>query len=196
MKSADGFMRTLFRVWSPFYDLGIFQRTFYRPIHRRVVRRLQGATAHTAIDLGCGTAQLTSDVRNALPGALVVGVDLSAEMLHAARTRLGDAALPLVRANVYSLPFKTGSIDIVTSSISYHWYRTPDRALAEISRVLRPGGRFVLATMSGVVRTVELGATRLATIADTRAAMARVGLNVTTVERLAPLVTLFDATRG
>ena len=78
------------------------------------------------LDLGCGTGQLTADLAR-FGSARVVGVDLSHDMLRQAAERAPER----VRANVYALPFADGAFDLVTSSISYHFYepaRWPGRA--------------------------------------------------------------------
>jgi ubiquinone/menaquinone biosynthesis C-methylase UbiE len=185
----------LFRVWSPFYDNAIFQRTFYRRVHARMLASLGGEERRRVLDLGCGTAQLTGDLQRRYPAAMVTGLDLSGDMLAAAKKRLGDAAPPLVRANVYALPLADASVDLVTSSISYHWYLEPRRALAEVARVLEPGGRFVLATMSSILLNRRLASMRLATVGTTRADLEASGFRVVAVERLLPIVTVFVADR-
>jgi ubiquinone/menaquinone biosynthesis C-methylase UbiE len=189
-------VESLFRLWSPFYDLQIFQRTFYRPIHRKLLRRLDGLTPARVVDLGCGTAQLTEDLVRCFPEAQVTGLDLSAEMLAAARTRMGQSTPPLVRANVYALPFAGGSIDLITSSISYHWYKEPRRALAEIARVLSPRGRFVLATVVGWPRAIDFKAFRFASLEETRENMIASGLRVIETSTALPMVTIFETERS
>jgi SAM-dependent methyltransferase len=94
------------------------------------------------LDLGCGNGQLTA--RLAATGARVTGVDLSPEMVAAARA-LGLGAEV---ANAEALPFADGSFDAVFSNAALHWVRDHDAMQAEVYRVLKPGGRFV-AEMGG-----------------------------------------------
>jgi SAM-dependent methyltransferase len=94
------------------------------------------------LDLGCGDGQLTQRV--AATGALVRGVDASAEMVAAARTRGIDA----VRAPAESLPYPDAEFDAVFSNAALHWVRDQDAMMAQVHRVLKPGGRFV-AEMGG-----------------------------------------------
>ncbi len=78
----------------------------------------------------------------------VTGVDLTEEMLAAARG-LADARgignVRFVHADVADLPFERGSFDLVTSRFSAHHYAQPRQVVYEVARVLRPGGRFLLA---------------------------------------------------
>jgi len=95
------------------------------------------------LDIGCGTGALLHEVQTIEPSLDVCGVDLSAEMLRVARDRLRRGT-PLVRADVGCLPLAAATFDVVVSSSSFHYWEPPERGLAEIARVLRPGGRFVL----------------------------------------------------
>jgi trans-aconitate methyltransferase len=94
------------------------------------------------LDLGCGDGQLTQKI--AASGAIVTAIDASAEMVAAARTR-GVAA---DQGAAESLPYCDGSFDAVFSNAVLHWVRGQDEMMAQVRRVLRPGGRFV-AEMGG-----------------------------------------------
>jgi SAM-dependent methyltransferase len=107
-----------------------------------VVEWLDAKPDESILDLGCGDGQLTQ--RIAASGASVVGIDLSPEMLAAARLRGIDAH----EGSAESLPFAERSFDAVFSNAVLHWVRGQDAMLAEVRRVLRPGGRFV-AEMGG-----------------------------------------------
>jgi SAM-dependent methyltransferase len=82
--------------------------------------------------------------RLAAAGANVVGVDASEAMVAAARAR-GIAADV---ASAESLPYADASFDAVFSNAVLHWVRNQDAMMAEVHRVLKPGGRFV-AEMGG-----------------------------------------------
>ncbi len=195
MPPRDAIVDLIFRVWSPIYDSALFQKPFYRRIHAAVLDSLDGPPPRRVLDLGCGTAQLTADLRARFPHALVLGADLSGDMLAAARRRLGAATPPLVQANVYALPFKDGSLDLVTSTVSYHWYLEPERALAEIHRVLEPGGRFQLATMTHTWLWRLAPKTRVVGATETRRELVAGGFQVTRETRLRPWVTLYELIR-
>lgn len=89
------------------------------------------------LDLGCGDGQLTWRLMET--GALVTGVDASAEMVAAARGR----GVTADRASAEALPYTDHCFDAVFSNAALHWVRDHDAMLAEVHRVLRPGGRFV-----------------------------------------------------
>lgn len=107
-----------------------------------VVEWLAAQSGERILDLGCGDGQLTARLANT--GAHVVGVDSSAEMVQAARQRRIDAT----HAPAEKLPFSDHSFDAVFSNAALHWVRGQSEMMAEVHRVLVPGGRFV-AEMGG-----------------------------------------------
>lgn len=107
-----------------------------------VLEWLNAQPGERILDLGCGDGRLT--VRLAATGAQVTGADLSTEMVAAARARGVEAQV----ANAEALPFAEASFDAVFSNAALHWVRNHEAMLAEVYRVLRPGGRFV-AEMGG-----------------------------------------------
>jgi trans-aconitate methyltransferase len=94
------------------------------------------------LDLGCGDGQLTQ--RIVASGAIVTAIDASAEMVAATRAR-GIAA---DQGPAESLPYADRTFDAVFSNAVLHWVRGQDEMMAQVRRVLRPGGRFV-AEMGG-----------------------------------------------
>jgi ubiquinone/menaquinone biosynthesis C-methylase UbiE len=190
VRISERVVDVVFRVWSGFYDAPFLQQTFYRRVHAQVMRELEGLAPRTVVDLGCGTGLLTADLRKRFPQAkVVVGADLSHEMMREGRSR-HDA---FVQANVYALPLAGGSADLLTSTISYHFYVQPERALREIRRVVGKGGTFILATM--VTRFIKgsTGILRLTTIAETRKHLEQAGFSVVRIDRVRPGVAVFVA---
>ncbi|MGW3507940.1 class I SAM-dependent methyltransferase [Streptomyces sp. NPDC000994] len=93
------------------------------------------------LDAGCGSGPLSAALRDR--GAVVTGVDASAGMLALARRRLGDdVALHLADLSD-PLPFDDGAFDDVVASLVLHYLEDWEPTLAEIRRVLRPGGRLI-----------------------------------------------------
>ena len=141
--------RVKFFLLSPIYD-GFYRWLPLDP-HRALEQRLpQGA--HRVLDLCTGTALVPAVVAAARPEAMVVGLDLSPEMLKVGReklARLGVRNAPLVRADAGALPFRSAAFDAVTVSYGLHELPTVvrERAAREVARVLRPGGRLVVADL-------------------------------------------------
>ena len=103
------------------------------------VERCGLASGRRALELGCGTGIFLEKV--APSGARIVGLDLSEDLLAKARARLVAAPnVVLHRGNAESLPYADASFDAVYGSSVLH-HLDLDRALLEVLRVLRPGGR-------------------------------------------------------
>ena len=97
-------------------------------------------------DLGCGTGQLTEVVAPYVQK--VVAVDSSVDMLDAARQRVGAAGnVDLRQGELESLPIVAGELDAAMLSLVLHYSPSPGRALEEVGRVLRPGGRVLVVDM-------------------------------------------------
>ena len=111
---------------------------------RPAVLDLAGDVAGRRIlDVGCGAGPLLAALRER--GAIVTGVDSSAKMLELARQRLGDGA-DLHLADLSSpLPFPDGAFDDVIACLVLHYLEDWTAPLAELRRVLTPGGRLIVA---------------------------------------------------
>lgn len=96
------------------------------------------------LDLGCGDGKLAS--RLARHGARVTGLDADPHMLDAARRRAkaGSVELILVRGRAEAPPFPDASFDRIVAVTVLCFVREADRAIDEMARVLRPGGRLVI----------------------------------------------------
>lgn len=116
---------------------------------RAVLARLDAQTGERILDVGCGTGLLLERLRRVAPDVRLAGVDPVPEMLALARRRLPAPAVDLREAAAERLPFGDGSFDAVVSASVFHYIRQPEVALAEMGRVLRPGGRLVLTDWSG-----------------------------------------------
>ena len=117
------------------------------------VERLLGRpvrAGEVVLDPGCGTGWQAAGLARALPGARVIGVDLSAGMLAKARAA---GAGPLAQADAARLPLAAGSVDLVVTRGVLHHLPDVVAALAEWRRVLRPGGAVVI--VSEPTPTVE-----------------------------------------
>ncbi|MEU6670434.1 methyltransferase domain-containing protein [Streptomyces sp. NPDC046727] len=93
------------------------------------------------LDAGCGSGALSAALRDR--GAVVTGIDASAEMLALARRRLGDDVDLHALDLRDRLPFADGAFDDVVASLVLHYLEDWGPTLAELRRVLRPGGRLI-----------------------------------------------------
>ena len=97
-------------------------------------------------DLGCGTGQLTEVVAPHV--RRVISVDGSEDMLEAARQRLSGASnVDIRQGELETLPIESGELDVAMLSLVLHYSPEPPRALAEVGRVVRAGGRMLVVDM-------------------------------------------------
>jgi arsenite methyltransferase len=116
-----------------------------REMNRQVLRALAIGPDDDLLEVGFGGGALLAAMLPATGGE-VIGVDLSETMVRRARRRFrGRARLRLLRASAEKLPLANGSADKAASVNSLYFWPDPPAALAELARVIRPGGRLVLA---------------------------------------------------
>jgi demethylmenaquinone methyltransferase/2-methoxy-6-polyprenyl-1,4-benzoquinol methylase len=96
-----------------------------------------------ALDVACGTGDLAIELaRRVTPGGSVVGSDFSERMLERARTKAPGLAWEL--GNALELPYASARFDAATVGFGARNFSDLDRGLAEMTRVVRPGGRVVV----------------------------------------------------
>ncbi|MBE7440681.1 MAG: metalloregulator ArsR/SmtB family transcription factor [Spirochaetales bacterium] len=121
------------------YQHGLVDSQLYRQWMLSVLPDAAGTVA----DIGCGTGVLTAQ----LPGRArkIIGVDQNADQLRQARLRCPQADFR--PGELENLPLPNGSVDCVLAGMVLHHVPAPELALAEIRRVLRPGGQLILADL-------------------------------------------------
>jgi ubiquinone/menaquinone biosynthesis C-methylase UbiE len=143
---APGPTQRFFDLWSLVYDLPWVQRAVYRPPQDAIVARLRRARCRRVLDVGCGTGLLAARIRREVAGARVVGCDFSRGMLRQARRRDGRGSW--VQGDGGRLPFRSAAFDAVVSTEAFHWFPDQRAALREFRRVLRSGGRLMIAVVN------------------------------------------------
>jgi ubiquinone/menaquinone biosynthesis C-methylase UbiE len=139
--------REHFNHWSETYERSITQWLFFDRVHRGVLARIPaGFTPTGVLDIGCGTGRLLRRMQKRWPAAALTGVDLAEGMVAQARRQTTGATIH--QAPAEHLPLANDSVDLVTSTVSFHHWSDQAQGIGEAVRVLRRGGLFILADMS------------------------------------------------
>ena len=130
---------------APLMTLGAEHR-----LHRQVVARLALTRPSAVLDVGCGTGALTRQIYDALPATpprRVCGIDAAEAMIAVAHKKIGDRpGLEFAAALAEELPYPDAAFERVVSTFFFHHlpFDLKVTSLAEIWRVLRPGGQAVI----------------------------------------------------
>lgn len=137
-----------FHVLTPLYDRLTDLLGFGRTFKVRTLDALPLRDGESLLDVGCGTGTLLAALAARFPRVRLAGIDADARMLGRAAGKLGGhSRVALLRAYAQALPFPDGAFDVVVSTLIFHHLPTAVKrqVIREITRVLRPGGRFLLA---------------------------------------------------
>jgi ubiquinone/menaquinone biosynthesis C-methylase UbiE len=110
-----------------------------------MIRALGLPAGGRVLEVGCGRGVALPVLARRLRPSRLVGLDLDIEFLEEARSRLGDAGITaeLVPGDVRRMPFPEAAFDLVVDFGTCYHIARPQAALAEIARVLAPGGLFI-----------------------------------------------------
>lgn len=148
--SADGAVANDYDTFAEAYTAETEANLINGYYARPAILDLAGdVSGRQVLDAGCGSGPLFAALRDR--GAIVTGFDSSTKMVELARRRLGaDAALHV--ADVDSpLPFPDGAFDDVIASLVLHYLEDWTAPLAELRRVLRPGGRLIMSVHHPII---------------------------------------------
>jgi demethylmenaquinone methyltransferase/2-methoxy-6-polyprenyl-1,4-benzoquinol methylase len=141
---------SMFDAIAPRYDLlnHVLSAGMDRGWRDRAVEALDLPKQARVLDLCTGTADLAIATVRHSTGATVVGVDFAGEMLRLALAKLRAASLDrrirLIRGDAARIPLPDQCCDAATIAFGIRNVAEPERALAEIARVLRPGGKLAI----------------------------------------------------
>jgi demethylmenaquinone methyltransferase/2-methoxy-6-polyprenyl-1,4-benzoquinol methylase len=136
--------RELFAPLGPTYDRYAALLSFGQdPRWRRfLVSRVEASRNDVVLDVATGTGAVARELATEY-GCRVIGIDQSPEMLAEARRRVGDR-VALHEGRAESLPFADASFDALTFTYLLRYVEDPPTTLAELARVVRPGGRIAM----------------------------------------------------
>lgn len=133
-----------FNAWASSYDW-LLPSVFYQAAHQHMMDYVDLKERASVLDIGCGTGRLLYRLNDRYPGINGIGIDFSLQMLRQARQQRGDRTrLIFIQGRADSLRFADEQFDTVFCTFSFMHYPDPDRVLAEVYRVLKPGGQFYL----------------------------------------------------
>jgi demethylmenaquinone methyltransferase/2-methoxy-6-polyprenyl-1,4-benzoquinol methylase len=141
----EGQVRAMFDRIARVYDLmnSVMTAGLDRRWRERAADLARVTPGGRALDVACGTGDLALELaRRVMPGGEVVGTDFSDAMLERARAK--SAEVRWEWANALELPYADGEFDAATVGFGARNFSDLDRGLAEMARVVRPGGRVVV----------------------------------------------------
>jgi len=180
-----------FNRWAKTYDRHWMQRLIFGRVQEMTLQlaALEVARPTAILDVGCGTGRLLRSAAVRFPGARLVGVDAANEMVRQAEASTpAGIAMEFQQAIAEELPFPNAQFDLVFSTVTFHHWRDQDKGIAEVARVLAPGGRWLLADFiaAGLMRYVRrlLGLRQFPERGDVDGMLAAGGLGVVAERRV------------
>jgi len=146
-------VKRMFGAIAPRYDLINRILSFGVDVgwRRAMVRNLPQGKLRV-LDLACGTADVAIEILRARPDALIFGADLSLPMLRAGRPKLiarkMEDAIYLAAASAEDLPYADETFDAVTIAFGIRNVSRREKALAQMARVVKPGGKVLVLDFS------------------------------------------------
>jgi SAM-dependent methyltransferase len=142
MDPFESFKAAQKQGWSHFAPL----EALTTPVAAQLVKHAKVHSGQRVLDVGCGTGVVA--VTAARSGARVTGLDLTPALLERARenARIAGVDIDWHEGDVENLPFEDGAFDVVLSQFGHIFAPRPDVAVAQMLRVLKPGGTIALAT--------------------------------------------------
>ena len=153
-------VRGVFDSVAPKYDLmnDLMSMGLHRAWKAYTVMVANVREGHQVLDIAGGTGDLAlAFARKAGATGRVVHTDINEAMLRTGRDRLLDAgaALPTLVCDAEKLPFASNSFDLVSVAFGLRNMTHKDQALAEMNRVLKPGGKLLVLEFSKVAKPLE-----------------------------------------
>ena len=133
-----------FDRWAKSYDRGRL-RSWFTDGQAEILEALDLQEDDWLLDVGCGTGWAVMQAAQMVPSGKACGIDLSPGMISRANDLAdGFSTVEFKVADAESIPYPEQSFDAILCTNSFHHYSTPVRALSEMRRVLKPGGRLII----------------------------------------------------
>ena len=131
-----------------YYESGVKNNPLQRYWHTRKWQHLEemfiDISGKSLLDIGCADGTTTKQIKKILPSAEVTGVDLYKKAINHAKKRTNKIKIKFIYGDVHNLPFGDNSFEIVTAIETIEHLDNPNKALAEIYRVLKPNGYLIV----------------------------------------------------
>lgn len=136
-------IHTMFNMISDKYDFinNLMSFGMQMFVKRNCIRLLNPAPQDTILDLCTGTGDLARIIKSLQPDSAVTGIDFSEKMLEIAKNKGGE--INYIQHDITNLPFRDNEFDIATIGFGLRNIQNTPKAISEIHRVLKPGGKFL-----------------------------------------------------
>ncbi|HIH47027.1 TPA: methyltransferase domain-containing protein [Candidatus Woesearchaeota archaeon] len=138
-----------FNRWAPQYDFSLFQwwmKKFHRKVFAEVDKNVEAKQKAKFLDLSCGTGELLYELAKTKPRLQLFGVDIAENMLALAKHKVPSAKF--FQMDVHHLKLKDNTFDYVVSTEAFHHYPNQHKAVSEMVRVCKPGGKVMIADIN------------------------------------------------
>lgn len=119
---------------------------------KKAIRRLTSIKPHSILDVATGTGDFAIMTYKMLKPGKITGIDISKGMLEVGREKVAkeklSAHIEMIEGDSENLPFKDNSFDAVTVSFGVRNFQNLEKGIAEMYRILRPGGKLVILEFS------------------------------------------------
>ncbi len=133
---------SFFNRWAKSYDFWLFQ-FWMGGFHRPVFEEIDFTKPAKVLDISCGTGELLKSLQERdIQGNLqLYGLDIAEEMLQKAKLKLPEPPVHFSQGDVHHLKFPANTFDYVLSTEAFHHYGDQRKALQEMVRVTKKGGK-------------------------------------------------------
>ena len=135
--------RSIWDQWASSMDSGGFRYKYLRKCQQGVISLLSLKEDISVLDIGCGTGYALGEIaKKAGNRGTFYGVDLSAKMIERANEKFRDSEqFHFMVSNAESIPLEDNLFDIIICINSFHHYYHPEKAIAEMHRLLKDKGK-------------------------------------------------------